>query len=41
MRNLVFEVLFDSVDDVNNLALAPVYQDQQPRMSEAILLKAE
>ena len=40
-NQLVFEALFDSIDDLNHLTLAPVYSDQQPRMSEAIPLEAE
>ena len=38
---LVFEVLFDTMEDLNDLTLVPVYQDQQPRMNEAIKLSAE
>ncbi len=34
-KQLVFEVLFDSIDDLNNLMIVPVCQDQQPRMNEA------
>lgn len=40
-NQLVFEVLFDTTDDLNNLTLVPVYQDQQPIMDEAIPLQTE
>ena len=38
---LVFEVLFDTMEDLNDLTLVPVYQDQQPIMDEAIPLQTE
>ena len=40
-NQLVFEVLFDAMDDLNGLALVPVYRDQLPRMEEAIALSIE
>ncbi|MBQ6174693.1 MAG: DUF4179 domain-containing protein [Clostridia bacterium] len=40
-NQLVFEVLFDTTDDLNNLTLVPIYEDQQPRMDEAIPLSKE
>lgn len=40
-NQLVFEVLYDSVDDLNDLTLAPVYRYRQPRAEEMILLRTE
>ena len=40
-NQLVFDVLFDTTDDLNNLTLVPIYEDQQPRMDEAIPLSKE
>lgn len=38
-NQLVFEMLFDKTDDLNDLTLVPVYRDRQPRVDEAIPLK--
>ena len=40
-NQLVFDVLFDTTDDLNNLTLVPIYEDQQPKMDEAIPLSKE
>ena len=40
-NQLVFEVMFDATDDLNHLTLVPVYEDQPPRMEEAIPLQTE
>ncbi len=40
-KQLVFEVMFDAIDDLAGLTLVPVYQNGQPHMEEAITLIAE
>ena len=40
-NQLVFEVLFDAMNDLTSIALVPVYQNQQPNTEEAIILKIE
>ena len=40
-NQLVYEVLFDAMNDLTGISLVPVYQNQQPHMEEAITLKIE
>ena len=40
-NQLVFEVMFDAMNDLNGITLVPVYQNQQPHMEEAITLNIE
>ena len=40
-NQLVYEVLFDAMNDLTGISLVPVYQNQQPNMEEAITLKIE
>ena len=40
-NQLVYDVLFDAVQDWHGLTLVPVYENQQPHMEEAIPLSME
>ena len=40
-NQLVYEVLFDAMNDLTGISLVPVYQNQQPHMEEAITLGIE
>ena len=40
-NQLVYEVMFDAMNDLTGIALVPVYQNQQPHMEEAITLNIE
>ena len=40
-NQLVFEVLFDAMNDLTGIALVSVYQNQQPNTEEVITLKIE
>ena len=40
-NQLVYEVLFDAMNDLTGISLVPVYQNQQPHMEEAITLEIE
>ena len=40
-NRLVFEVMFDAVNDLTGITLVPVYQNRQPHIEEAIILNIE
>ena len=40
-NQLVFEVMFDAMNDLTGITLVPVYQNQQPHIEEAITLNIE
>ena len=40
-NQLMFEVMFDAMDDLTGITLVPVYQNHQPHMEEAITLNIE
>ena len=37
-NQLIYEVMFDAIDDLTGIELVPVYRNEQPKMEEAILL---